>query len=50
MSQFKKLEQDLRARGEIKWKTRHAPHAPVALGHQRLREGELRVRAWTKYA
>jgi len=44
MSQFKKLEQDLRARGEIKWK--HAMHLIRLLlsGITALREGELRVR------
>src|SRR5688572_20518573 len=44
MSQFKKLEQDLRARGEIKWK--HAMHLIRLLlsGIAALREGELRVR------
>lgn len=44
MSQFKKLEQDLRARGEIKWK--HAMHLLRLLlsGISALREGELRVR------
>jgi len=44
MSQFKKLEQDLRARGEIKWK--HAMHLmrPMLSGISALREGELRVR------
>ncbi|HKQ38706.1 MAG TPA: nucleotidyltransferase domain-containing protein [Verrucomicrobiae bacterium] len=44
MSQFKKLEQDLRARGEIKWK--HAMHLMRLLlsGITALREGELRVR------
>ena len=44
MSQFKKLEQDLRARGEIKWK--HAMHLMRLLlsGISALRQGELRVR------
>jgi hypothetical protein len=44
MSQFKKLEQDLRAWGEIKWK--HAMHLMRLLlsGISALREGELRVR------
>ena len=44
MCQFKKLEQDLRARGEIKWK--HAMHLMRLLlsGISALREGELRVR------
>lgn len=44
MSQFKKLEQDLRARGEIKWK--HAMHLMRLLlsGISALRERELRVR------
>ena len=44
MSQFKKLEQDMRARGEIKWK--HAMHLIRLLlsGINALREGELRVR------
>jgi predicted nucleotidyltransferase len=44
MSQFKKLEQDLRARGEIKWK--HAMHLMRLLlsGITALNEGELRVR------
>lgn len=44
MSQFKKLEQDLRARGEIKWK--HAMHLMRLLlsGVTALREGELRLR------
>ena len=44
MSQFKKLEQDLRARGDIKWK--HAMHLMRLLlsGISALREGELRVR------
>lgn len=43
MSQFKKLEQDLRARGEIKWK--HAMHLMRLLlsGVTALREGELRI-------
>lgn len=43
MSQFKKLEQDLRARGEIKWK--HAMHLIRLLlqGVDILRHGELRV-------
>ena len=42
--QFKKLEQDLRARGDIKWK--HAMHLMRLLlsGISALREGELRVR------
>ncbi|MCI0746407.1 MAG: nucleotidyltransferase domain-containing protein [Verrucomicrobia subdivision 3 bacterium] len=44
MSQFKKLEQDVRARGEIKWK--HAMHLIRLLlsGISALREGQLRVR------
>jgi uncharacterized protein len=44
MSQFKKLEQDLRARGEIKWK--HAMHLIRLLlsGITALREAHLRVR------
>ena len=44
MSNPKKLEQDLRARGEIKWK--HAMHLMRLLlsGISALREGELRVR------
>lgn len=44
MSQFKKLEQDLHARGDIKWK--HAMHLVRLLlsGISALREGELRVR------
>lgn len=44
MSQFKKLEQDLRARGEIKWK--HAMHLIRLLlsGVSALREGDLRLR------
>jgi predicted nucleotidyltransferase len=44
MSQFKKLEQDLRAHGEIRWK--HAMHLIRLLlsGVNALREGELRVR------
>jgi len=44
MSQFKKLEQDLRAHGDIKWK--HAMHLMRLLlsGINALREGELRVR------
>ncbi len=44
MSQFKKLEQDLRARGDIKWK--HAMHLIRLLisGISALREGTLRVR------
>jgi predicted nucleotidyltransferase len=44
MSQFKKLEQDLRAQGQIKWK--HAMHLMRLLlsGITALREGELRVR------
>jgi hypothetical protein len=44
MSQFKKLEQDLRARGEIKWK--HAMHLIRLLlqGIEILREGELVVK------
>jgi hypothetical protein len=43
MSQFRKLEQDLRARGEIKWK--HAMHLMRLLlsGIGVLRDGELRV-------
>lgn len=43
MSQFKKLEQDLRARGEIKWK--HAMHLIRLLlqGVDILRNGEVRV-------
>jgi hypothetical protein len=45
MSQFKKLEQDLRARGEIKWK--HAMHLIRLLlsGVTVLREGFVPVRA-----
>src|SRR5437899_7968481 len=41
---FKKLEQDLRAHGKIKWK--HAMHLMRLLlsGISALREGELRVR------
>jgi predicted nucleotidyltransferase len=44
MSQFKKLEQDLRSRGEIKWK--HAMHLIRLLleGISVLREGFLHVR------
>jgi predicted nucleotidyltransferase len=44
MSQFKKLEQDLRARAEIKWK--HAMHLMRLLlsGINALREGDLRLR------
>ncbi len=44
MSQFKKLEQDLRAHGDIRWK--HAMHLMRLLlsGIAALREGELRVR------
>ena len=44
MSQFKKLEQDLRAHSQIKWK--HAMHLIRLLlsGITALREGELRVR------
>jgi uncharacterized protein len=44
MGQFKKLEQDLRARGEIKWK--HAMHLIRLLlsGISALREGDLRLR------
>jgi predicted nucleotidyltransferase len=44
LSQFKKLEQDLRARGEIRWK--HAMHLMRLLlsGITALREGELRLR------
>jgi uncharacterized protein len=44
MSQFKKLEQDLRNRGEIKWK--HAMHLIRLLlqGIEILREGELIVK------
>lgn len=44
MSQFRKLEQDLRARGAIKWK--HAMHLMRLLlsGIDVLRGGELRVR------
>ena len=44
MSQFKKLEQDLRAHGEIKWK--HAMHLIRLLlsGITALREGTLRIR------
>lgn len=43
MSQFKKLEQDLRARGQIKWK--HAMHLMRLLlsGISALREGTLRI-------
>lgn len=43
MSQFKKLEQDLRARGEIKWK--HAMHLMRLLlsGVNALLEGEIRI-------
>jgi hypothetical protein len=42
MSQFKKLEQDLRARAEIKWK--HAMHLmrPLLSGINALNEGHLR--------
>jgi uncharacterized protein len=42
-SQFRKLEQDLRARGEIKWK--HAMHLIRLLlsGVNALREGQLRI-------
>lgn len=45
MSQFKKLEQDLRARGEIKWK--HAMHLIRLLlqGVDILRRGDLQVSA-----
>lgn len=45
MSQFKKLEQDLRARGEIKWK--HAMHLLRLLlqGIAILRDAELKVSA-----
>ena len=44
MSQFKKLEQDLRARGEIRWK--HAMHLVRLLlsGITALEEGQLRIR------
>ncbi len=44
MSQFKKLEQDLRARGEIKWK--HAMHLIRLLlsGVTALKETDLRIR------
>jgi uncharacterized protein len=44
MSQFKKLEQDLRARGEIRWK--HAMHLIRLLfsGITTLEEGQLRIR------
>jgi uncharacterized protein len=44
LSQFKKLEQDLRTRGEIRWK--HAMHLIRLLlaGVAALREGELPVR------
>ena len=44
MSQFKKLEQDIRARGEIKWK--HAMHLIRLLlsGVTALREGFVPVR------
>src|SRR5215510_14613185 len=44
MSQFKKLEQDLRAQGEVKWK--HAMHLIRLLlsGISALREGDLRLR------
>ena len=44
MSQFKKLEQDLRARGDIKWK--HAMHLIRLLisGISALRDGDLRLR------
>ena len=43
MSQFKKLEQDLRSRGELKWK--HAMHLIRLLlsGVTVLKEGEVRV-------
>ena len=43
MSQFKKLEQDLRARGEIRWK--HAMHLIRLLlqGIEILRSGELNI-------
>ncbi|MBI4026385.1 MAG: nucleotidyltransferase domain-containing protein [Verrucomicrobia bacterium] len=43
MSQFKKLEQDLRARGEVRWK--HAMHLIRLLlsGVAAMREGNLRV-------
>lgn len=43
MSQFKKLEQDLRSRGEVKWK--HAMHLIRLLlqGIDILRDGDLRV-------
>jgi hypothetical protein len=44
LSQFKKLEQDLRARGEIRWK--HAMHLTRLLlqGIEILRESELNVK------
>lgn len=44
MSQFKKLEQDLRTRGEIRWK--HAMHLIrlILQGIEILRSGELNVR------
>jgi predicted nucleotidyltransferase len=44
MSQFKKLEQDLRVHGEVKWK--HAMHLMRLLlsGIHALREGDLRLR------
>jgi uncharacterized protein len=48
MSQFKKLEQDLRANGEIRWK--HAMHLTRLLlqGIEILREGELNIKV-TEY-
>lgn len=44
MSQFKKLEQDLRARGEIRWK--HAMHLIrlILQGIEILKKGELEVK------
>jgi hypothetical protein len=43
MSQFRKIEQDVRARGEVKWK--HAMHLVrlLRLGIGALRDGELRL-------
>src|SRR5439155_7045625 len=44
MSLFKKLEQDLRARGEIKWKHGMRLMRLLISGVSALREGELRLR------
>ncbi len=44
LSQFKKLEQDIRARGEIKWKLAMHLIRLLLSGISALRESELRVR------